>query len=158
MADAIERLTLELSKVVFFIILFSGQFFFHHLKIIPTVIQDKTCVIRSKIPISELLNNVIPTVPSIKRGEELFAKAINLSLSISLKTPLSFKSETIIAPIGQPSNYSHNKWKQTFFRKIKDRFHKSIQFISKHFKQIYGNKQLSCNQKREKSRNNRIYP
>ena len=55
--------------------------FFQNLNIIPTLIQPKICVIKSKRPITELPNKRVPQVPTINRGPELFVKLINLSHS-----------------------------------------------------------------------------
>ena len=51
----------------------------------------------------------MPTVPKIKRGPELLVKAISLSHSSNVKRFFSFKSETILAPVGYPTYYTHNK-------------------------------------------------
>ena len=49
---------------------------------IPTVIQAKICVISNSNPIDVLPNILIPTVPTINNGPELFVKLKSLSHSI----------------------------------------------------------------------------
>ena len=66
----------------------------------PTVIEDNICVINNKIPIVELLNKVIPTVPIIKSGPELLVKANILSPSSLVHAFAFLKLVTIFAPTG----------------------------------------------------------
>ena len=47
---------------------------FQNLNKNPTVIQAKICVIKSNTPIKELLNILIPTVPTINRGPRIISK------------------------------------------------------------------------------------
>ena len=68
----------------------------------PTVIQERKCVIKRRIPIVLLPNKVIPTVPIINKGPELFVKAIILSASSLVHIPSSLNLETILAPTGYP--------------------------------------------------------
>lgn len=82
--------------------LLEEEFFFQNLNIIPTLKQDKMCVIKSNKPIVEFPNIKIPTVPIIKRGPELFVKLRSLSHS-SLEQILFFlKFVAILAPTGYP--------------------------------------------------------
>ena len=89
----------------------------------PTVRQDNICEIKKRIPITLSLNIEIPTVPNIKRGPELLVKAISLSLSSDDKYFLSFKSETILAPVGYPTDYTHYKRKTGYSWYIENRSH-----------------------------------
>lgn len=62
----------------------------------------------NKNPIEEFPKRLIPTVPIIKSGPELFVKLINLSQS-SLEHILFFlKFTAIFAPTGYPTKPSHN--------------------------------------------------
>lgn len=81
---------------------FEEEDFFQNLNIIPTVIEEKKWVIKSKIPIKLLPNIEIPTVPIIKRGPELFVKLSNLSASILVHKLFFCNSHAIFAPIGYP--------------------------------------------------------
>ena len=62
-------------------------------------------------------------MPNIKSGPELLVNAINLSLSSFDKIFCSFKLETILAPVGYPTNYPHYKREETDTWYIKNWFH-----------------------------------
>ena len=68
--------------------------------VIPTVMQARMWLIKSKIPISVLPNKVMPTVPIINNGPELLVKANNLSASSLVTIFWSIKFATILAPTG----------------------------------------------------------
>lgn len=78
------------------------ELFFQNLKIIPTLIQDRICVMKSNRPIVVLPNIKMPTVPIIKRGPELFVKLSNLSHSSLEQISFFLKLEAILAPTGYP--------------------------------------------------------
>lgn len=88
-------LNMELEDVV-------DEFFFQNLKIIPTLMQDRICVVKSNRPIVVLPNIKIPTVPIIKRGPELFVKLSNLSHSSLEQISFFLKFVAILAPTGYP--------------------------------------------------------
>ena len=85
-------------------IISSVEDFFQNLNNMRTLIHPKICVIKSKSPITELPNKVIPQVPTIKRGPELFVKLINLSHSALEQIWLFLKFTAIFAPTGYPTN------------------------------------------------------
>lgn len=58
------------------------------------------CVINNNMPIVELPNILIPTVPIINRGPELFVKLSNLSHSVLDKILFFLKLQAIFAPTG----------------------------------------------------------
>ena len=68
----------------------------------PTEKQASKCVIKSKNPISELPNMLIPTVAIINKGPELLVKLSNLSHSSLGKMLFFLKSHAIFAPTGYP--------------------------------------------------------
>ena len=78
------------------------EFFFQNLKTIPTLIQAKICVIKSKKPIVVFLNIRMPTVPIINKGPELLVKLRSLSHSSLLHILFILKLLAILAPIGYP--------------------------------------------------------
>ena len=69
---------------------------------IPTLIHPNMCVIKSKIPICVFPNILIPTVPIINRGPELFVKLNSLSHSGLEQIFLFLNSVAILAPTGYP--------------------------------------------------------
>ena len=79
---------------------FDVLLYFQNLKIKPTVMHARMCVIKSKIPMAVFLNIKIPTEPMIKRGPELFVKASNLSHSSLLQILFNLKLLAIFAPTG----------------------------------------------------------
>ena len=66
----------------------------------PTVKQDRIWVRSNRIPIWELPYIIIPTVPSINMGLELFVKLNNLSHSFLLKIFCFLRLQMIFVPIG----------------------------------------------------------
>lgn len=58
------------------------------------------CVINNNMPIVELPNILIPTVPIINKGPELFVKLSNLSHSVLDKILFFLKLQAIFAPTG----------------------------------------------------------
>lgn len=95
---------LEVLGMVLIKFLFEFTFdeFFQNLNIIPTVIHASKCVENSKKPIVEFPNILIPTVPIMNKGPELFVKLSNLSHSTLLKTLFFLKFVAIFAPTGYP--------------------------------------------------------
>lgn len=81
---------------------------FQNLNKKPTLIAPKICVTNNKNPITELPNKLIPHIPTIKRGPELFVKLSNLSQSSFEHILVSLKFTAILAPIGYPTKPSHN--------------------------------------------------
>lgn len=73
---------------------------FQNLNKKPTVKHAKMCVINNNMPIVELPNILIPTVPIINRGPELFVKLSNLSHSVLDKILFFLKLQAIFAPTG----------------------------------------------------------
>ena len=69
---------------------------------IPTLIHPNMCVIKSKTPICVFPNILIPTVPIINRGPELFVKLNSLSHSGLEQIFLFLNSVAILAPTGYP--------------------------------------------------------
>jgi len=62
--DVVERFNFKLPKLPF-----------QNLNKKPTVIQAKIWVIKSKNPIVEFANILIPTVPNINKGPRIISKA-----------------------------------------------------------------------------------
>ena len=75
---------------------------FQNLKIIPTVIADNKWLINSKIPIVELPNIEIPTVPKINNGPELLVKLNKRSHYSFEQILFKRKFAAILAPVGYP--------------------------------------------------------
>ena len=75
-------------------------FDFQNLKIIPTVIEANKWLISNKIPIVELPNIEIPTVPKINSGPELFVKLKRRSHSSFEQILFNRKFAAILAPVG----------------------------------------------------------
>ena len=73
----------------------------------------------SKRPIKELPNKLIPQVPKMKSGPELFVKLINLSHSSFEHKFLFLKFTATFAPTGYPTNPTHSECKTTFSRNVK---------------------------------------
>ena len=68
----------------------------------PTQILAKICVIKRSRPIKVFPNMLIPTVPIINKGPELFVKLSNLSHSVFEHIFLVLNSLAIFAPTGYP--------------------------------------------------------
>ena len=64
--------------------------------------QAKICVINNKRPMVEFPNILIPTVPTINKGPELFVKLSSLSHYSLEQILFSLKSQAILAPTGYP--------------------------------------------------------
>ena len=96
-----EILSLEFTYELFLV----EEYFtlhFQNLKIIPTVIEASKWVINNRKPIVELPNILIPTVPTINNGPELFVKLNRRSHSSFEQILFSRKLAAIFAPIGYP--------------------------------------------------------
>ena len=92
---------------VLYIMSFGLSFFFQNLNKKPTVKLPKMCDIKSRRPIKEFPNIVMPTLPKIKRGPELLVKLSNLSHSCLEQIFFSLKLTAILAPTGYPTYPSH---------------------------------------------------
>ena len=100
--DIFTKVLVDLLSEIWVVFLGLKEAFFQNLKIIPTVIQAKICVINNNSPITELPNIKIPTVPIIKSGPELFVKLSNLSHSSFEQILFFLNDEAIFAPTGYP--------------------------------------------------------
>jgi hypothetical protein len=92
----------DLGETLFRLVALSQEFevLFQNLKIKPTVRLARRCVINNRNPIVELPNMLIPTVPIMKSGPELFVKLSNLSHSALFNILFFLKFEAIFAPTG----------------------------------------------------------
>ena len=62
--------------------------------------QERKWVINKIIPVVVSANILIPTVPKMNKGPELFVKQSSLSASYLLQMPSFLKFVTIFAPTG----------------------------------------------------------
>ena len=95
-----EKVTEELVVDIIWEWIFSLSWYFQKRKKNPTKIQLNRWVRNSSIPIWVLPNRVIPTVPIINKGPELFVKARSRSASALVHRPSCLNFVTIFAPTG----------------------------------------------------------